>query len=241
MLKAILFDLDDTLLDCSMDTFFPAYFSALTRHTAHLVPPERMMSELHRATKAMDANDGTGPTNQEVFDAVFYPALGFEPEGLRPVLDRFYLEEFPKLEPLIRRRPAARPLMEWAVEQDLQVAIATNPFFPRLPVLQRLEWAGVPASDFVYDLVTTYDIMHATKAHPAYYREILEWLGRRPAECLMVGDYWQWDVAPPVSLGIPAYWIAEPDDAPHGDGLPLAGRGTLSDLLDLALAGGLAI
>ena len=241
MLKAILFDLDDTLLDCSLDTFFPAYFSALTRYTAHQVPPERMMTELRRAMKAMDANDGTGPTNQEAFDSLFYPAVGYEPTRLRPVFERFYREEFPKLEPLTGRRPAARPLMEWAFEQGLQVVVATNPFFPRAAIQQRLEWANVPVDEFGYDLVTTYEIMHATKAHPAYYREILELLGCEPSDCLMVGDYWDWDVSPPLSVGMQAYWISpEADAPPPGEGA-LLGHGTLDDLLALALAGDLAL
>ena len=239
MLKAILFDLDDTLLDCSLDTFFPAYFSALTSYTAHLVSPQRMMTELRRAMKAMDANDGTGPTNEETFDALFYSAVGYEPKQLRPVFERFYREEFRKLEPLTRTRAAARPLMEWAFERGMQVVVATNPFFPRLAVHQRLEWADVPVDEFGYDLVTTYEIMHATKAHPSYYREILELLGRRPAECLMVGDYWDWDITPPVSLGMQAYWISPEADTPASGEVALLGHGTLDDLLELALAEGL--
>jgi FMN phosphatase YigB (HAD superfamily) len=241
MFKAILFDLDDTLLDCSMDVFFPSYIEALTRYASAVVPPERFTKELMRATGAMDANDGTGPTNQDAFDAVFYPALGYEPEELRPLFDKFYAEDFPKLKNLTRRRPEARPLIQWAFDQGLQVVIATNPFFPPSPVEQRLGWAGVPVTDFDYALVTTYDIMHATKAHPAYYREILTTLGRDPSECLMVGDHWPWDIAMPSSVGIPVYWISEPSDTPPPDSMPLVGRGNLQDLWAWTKAGGLGI
>jgi len=69
MLKAILFDLDNTLLGNSMATFVPAYFQALTRYVAHLIPPDRLLTELLRATRAMEANDGNGPTNEEAFAA----------------------------------------------------------------------------------------------------------------------------------------------------------------------------
>ena len=230
MLKAILFDLDDTLLGCSMDTFFPAYVQSLTRYVAHLISPEVLQAELMRATGAMDANDGSGPTNEEAFAAVFYPAVGYEPHELKPIFERFYREEFPKLRALTHPRPAARLLMDWSFTRGLQVAIATNPFFPRSAVEQRLEWAGVPVTEFDYDLITTYETMHATKAHPAYYHEILTRLGRKPHECLMVGDHWDWDIAPPASLGIPAYWIAPDGSAPLDAGVPLAGHGTLTDL-----------
>ncbi|MFQ6101660.1 MAG: HAD family hydrolase [Anaerolineae bacterium] len=215
MFKAILFDLDDTLLVNSMDTFIPAYIQALARHVAYLIPPERLISELLRATRAMEANDGTGPTNKEAFAAVFYPALGYDLDELQSIFDRFYAEEFSKLRALTRPVPEARPLIAWAFERGLQVAIATNPMFPRSPIEQRLEWAGVPVTEFDYALVTSYENMHATKAHPAYYREILAQLGRQPDECLMVGDDWERDIAPAGSVGIPGYWIAELDDTPQ--------------------------
>jgi len=230
MLKAILFDLDDTLLGNSMETFVPAYFQALTRYMAHLIPADRLIPELLRCTQAMETNDGTGPTNEETFAANFYPALGFEREDLEPVFQRFYAEEFHKLRGLTHRLPTARPLVEWALERGLQVAIATNPLFPRSPIEQRLDWAGVPVAEFNYALVTSYENMHATKAHPAYYREILDRLGCRPDKCLMVGDDWKRDITPASLVGIPTYWIVDQTDELPADSPPPAGQGTLAHL-----------
>lgn len=229
--KAILFDLDDTLLVNSMERFVPVYFQALTRWVADLIPPERLIAALMHASRAMDANDGTGPTNAEAFAAVFYPEVGYSQEELRPLFERFYAEEFPKLRSLTRPVPEARNLVEWAFAQGLQVAIATNPLFPRFPIEQRLEWAGVPVSEFDYALVTSYENMHATKAHPAYYREILAYLGRRPDECLMVGDSWEWDMVQAASVGIPVYWVTD-HDTRHPGGIKLVGQGSLAGLWD---------
>ncbi|MBE9507416.1 MAG: HAD-IA family hydrolase, partial [Chloroflexi bacterium] len=88
----------------------------------------------------------------------------------------------------------------------------------------------VPVTEFDYALVTTYEDMHATKAHPAYYREILTRLDRQPSECLMVGDHWGRDIAPAASVGIPVYWVAEPDEVPPAQDASLVGQGTLADL-----------
>jgi len=239
-MKAILFDLDDTLLGNSMETFVLAYFQALTRHVAHLIPPDRLIAELMRATNAMQANDGAGPTNEETFAAAFYPALGYEQDELRPIFEQFYAEEFPKLRSLTRPLPEARALVEWAFARGLQVVIATNPLFPRTAIEQRLAWAGVPASEFDYALVTSYEEMHATKAHPAYYREILTRINRQPGECLMVGDDWKRDIAPATSVGIPAYWIVgtgetlPPLSSETGENSLLVGQGALADLLERA-------
>lgn len=237
MLEAILFDLDDTLLGNSMDTFLPAYFQALTRYLDHLIPPERLIARLMHATQAMDAKENRHMTNEEAFASAFYPALRLERSTLESVFERFYAEEFPTLQALTRRRPEARLLVDWALQRDLQVAVATNPLFPRVAVEQRLAWAGVPVDEFDYALLTTYENMHATKSHPAYYREVLKRLNRRPGECLMVGDSWEKDVLPASSIGLHVYWIVDGDEVPSPD-VPLAGRGTLAQLWVAVRAGG---
>jgi len=229
MLKAVLFDLDDTLLGNSMDTFLPAYFHALTRYLDRLKPPERLIAQLMHATEAMDANDNRHVTNEEAFASAFYPALKPDRSTLQRIFQRFYAEEFPKLQSLTHRRREARSLVEWALERGLQVAVATNPLFPRVAVEQRLAWAGVSIDDFIYALVTTYENMHATKSHPAYYREILRQLERHPGECLMVGDSWEMDVLPASTVGLQVYWITDEDELPSQD-VPLAGRGSLGEL-----------
>lgn len=230
MLKAILLDLDGTLLDNPMERFVPAYLEGLARSAAAHVAPERLITELARATRAMDANEGNGPTNEEAFAAVFYPALGAEREVLQPLFERFYAEEFPKLAALTRPVPEARQLVSWALAAGFDVVIATNPLFPRTAIEQRLSWAGVGVDEFPYSLVTTYEIMHATKEHFSYYLEILERIDRRPEECLMVGDDWAWDIRPTVELGMLAWWAADPREGRPLPALPLLGQGSIGDL-----------
>jgi FMN phosphatase YigB (HAD superfamily) len=85
--------------------------------------------------------------------------------------------------------------------------------------------------------------MHATKARPAYYHEILSILDREPQECLMVGDDWQRDMVPAARAGIPVYYVRGPGSSispaarfPGGDPLPdglLTGSGSLEELLPL--------
>lgn len=229
MLKAALFDLDDTLLGNPMDEFLPAYFRALTGHFDGLIPARRLTSALMRATEVMDANCDRAVTNEEAFASVFYLDLGMNPRQVERAFNHFYAEVFPSLRRLTRRRPEARTLVEWAIDHELQVAVTTNPMFPREAVEQRLDWAGVPVDQVDYALVTTYEMMHATKSHSAYYVEVLERLGRRPEECLMVGDSWELDIVPASSVGIHVYWVAENGEVPSSDVL-LAGRGSLAGL-----------
>ena len=71
----------------------------------------------------------------------------------------------------------------------------------------------------------------------ARYREILEAIGRRPDECLMVGDNWGWDVVCAGTAGIPSYWIAMDGARPPEPVVPVVGRGDLDDLLASAESG----
>ena len=236
-LKALLLDLDDTLIENPMDTFIPAYFRALEAFVTDVVEPGRFIEELLKATRAMDGNDGSGSSNEEVFAAAFYPALGVPREEMEPLLARFYAEAFPQLAPLTGQRSAAPKIVEWAKGRGLQVVIATNPLFPRTAIEQRMAWGGVGADRYDYELVTCYENSHATKSSPAYFREIADFLGRQPGECLMVGDNWGWDVVCAGEAGIPSFWIAADGAQPPEPVVEIVGRGDLDEFLTAAEAG----
>ena len=89
-------------------------------------------------------------------------------------------------------------------------------------------WAGI--DDFDYNLVTAYENMHAVKPSPDYYREILECLGRKPGEAIMVGDDWQRDIVPADKVGLLTYWIAPPKSPAPDSRIPLVGQGSMADL-----------
>ena len=238
-LKALLLDLDDTLLGNPMKTFIPAYFRALTDFVTEIQPPERLIEQLLIATRMMDGGDGAGPSNGEIFAEAFFSGLGVLREEFEPVFERFYAEAFPALRTLTALRPAAPKIVEWAEQRGLQIAIATNPVFPRTAIEQRMEWAAVGVDRFEYAHVTSYENSHATKAQPAYYREILAVLGRDPEDCLMVGDNWNWDIVNAGAVGIPGFWIADPSIPPPSAGPIPAGQGSLDDLFDAARSGAL--
>ncbi|MBN1955529.1 MAG: HAD family hydrolase [Anaerolineae bacterium] len=229
MIHAVLFDLDNTLLENDMARFIPSYLQALSTYMADLFSPERFVHCLLSATKAMTTNTDPSSTNREAFDALFFPCLKSTREELEPRFERFYVEHFPRLAHLTRARDAARSVMEWAFAQGVQVAIATNPLFPRLAIEHRLSWASVPVEEFPYHLVTSYENMHATKPHPDYYFEIAERLGRQPGACLLVGDDWAMDIRPAQSTGMMTYWIAGADSIHPSGERPADGQGSLAD------------
>ena len=184
-IKAVLFDLDGTLLDNDMDVFLPRYFERLAGRVAHILPPREFIAHLLAATQVMVANDGRA-TNEEVFSAAFYPFQGRSRAELEPILMDFYTNDFPELRRYTRRKPEARQLVQTALDLGCDVVIATNPLFPDIAVRHRLEWAGI--ADFPYRLVTGYENSRACKPNPLYYQGILEAIERPAAQCLMVGN-----------------------------------------------------
>ena len=230
MMHAILFDLDNTLLENNMEAFVPAYLDALGGHMSNLYQQDEFVRNLMSATNAMVTNPGPASTNMEAFDLAFFPALGCTRADLEPLFEEFYCDHFPQLRSVTETKPEARPLMEWVFEQGYQVAIATNPLFPLTAIEQRLDWAGVPVEEFPYALVTSYESMHATKPHPAYYEEITQRLGVSEEKCLMVGDDWRLDMAPAHAVGMQVYWVADPDTPPISPDIRLSGQGSLSGL-----------
>ena len=83
-IKAILFDLDGTLLDSDMQVFLPHYLKQLAARVAHLIPPKEFIAHLLAATQAMVDNDGRA-TNAQVFAEAFYPRVGHSQTELEPV------------------------------------------------------------------------------------------------------------------------------------------------------------
>ena len=71
--------------------------------------------------------------------------------------------------------------------------------------------------------------MHATKPNQGYYSEILEVVGCRPDEALMVGDNGADDIEPAANLGLFTYWIKLPE-AELPEGVKPTAQGALEDL-----------
>ncbi len=185
-IKAILFDLDGTLLDHDMRSdFLPHYFEALGKNFAHIIPPKKLIQGIMLGSDAISKNDGT-VTNEEAFAKVFYPYVNMEREILEPEFMVFYRDVFPILQHYTKRKPEARDVVETMFKLGYSVVIATNPYFPYTAVQQRMVWAGVDG--LPYHKITSYENSHFAKPDPRYFLEILDEIGCRPEEALVIGD-----------------------------------------------------
>ena len=225
MPKAILFDLDGTLVDDSMDAFLPPYFAALTKKLAGWVEPARFIAQLQASTRAMVTSNDPTRTLAEVFAADFFPKIGAPRETFTPLIDDFYVSEYPQLRSYVNAAAGARDMVERAARRGHPLVIATMPVFPRTAILQRMEWGHI--ADFPYALVTDYETMHASKPNPAYYREIAALIGYRPTDCVMVGNEAQNDILPAKRAGMKTFWVTDAGSIPTD--VPADWHGTLED------------
>jgi len=217
VLEAVLFDLDDTLLQTDTDAFVRRYFSALEVYFANgdAVAPGRLTRWIMQATAAMVDVPHPERTNLEAFTMAFARLSGMAAEVVWPRFDRFYQEIYPTLGEGLAPMPGGREAVDAARAQGLKVAVATNPLFPLGAVRHRLLWAGLPEDRF--DLVTTLENMHWTKPNLEYYAEVAARLGVDPKRCLMVGDSQENDIEPARHLGMLTYLVGEGDGA-HASG-----------------------
>ena len=205
MINTLLFDLDDTLLGNDMDVFLPAYFAGLVPYLPPGADPRRVQAELINATRAMIANSDPARVLLDVFDQCFSHGTGWPAAVWRPIFDNYYAGAYRQLESLTQRRPAARPLMEWAFAQGYTVVIATSPLFPESAIRERLRWAGI--ADFPYALITTAETSHFSKPHPEYFAETLARVGKRPEQALVIGNDWNKDIAAAAAASIAGYYV----------------------------------
>ena len=185
-ITTVLFDLDGTLLPMELEQFTNTYFGLLAKKAAPFgYEPKTLVAAVWKGTKAMVKNDGT-MTNDRRFWDVFCQATGGGESLLRPVFDGFYEQEFHGAKAACGENPYAAQAVRGLKAQGYDVVLATNPIFPLVGVRTRLSWVGLAPEDF--SLVTTYENSRFCKPNPAYFQEIVEKLGKKPEECLMVGN-----------------------------------------------------
>ena len=112
MLRAILFDLDGTLLAMDQAAFVSAYFKELAAAAAPLgYGKDELIRALWKGTGAMLKNDGRR-TNRERFWDDFAGALGEHRRADEPHFDRFYANEFDNARSCVKPRKIAQPELE---------------------------------------------------------------------------------------------------------------------------------
>ncbi len=228
MRKAILFDLDGTLLPMDQERFTKSYFKRLVSMVAPLgYEPQALVDGIWKGTKAMVENDGS-VTNEEAFWKCFIALFGEDSRKHIPIFQEFYRTEFQRVEQDCGKNPKAGETVSKLKKAGYRVILATNPIFPAIATESRIRWAGLQPEDFEY--YTTYENSVHCKPNPEYYRDILRQIHLEPQECLMVGNDVEEDMVA-RSLGMDVFLLTDCMINRKGEDISGYPRGSFDELL----------
>lgn len=226
-MKAVLFDLDGTLLPMDQNEFTAAYFKVLTEYmSCYGYDPKMLADAVWKSTVAMLKNDGAD-FNVNVFWKSFADIFGQKAYNDVHIFDEFYSTGFEKLRELCGTNPKIIDVVQrLAPKADL--VIASNPVFPRVAQAARMRWAGF--DERMFRRITSYENSHYCKPREEYYREIADSLGYAAEDCVMVGNDVSDDM-PARNIGMRVFLItdclinthnADISEFPHGGAAELA-------------------
>lgn len=205
-IKAVLFDMDGTLLPVDYDVFVKTYFGLLAQHmTKFGYQPQEYVKSVWSGTKAMIKNDGT-KTNSQAFWDEYARIYGENARQDETVLNEFYVTDFDKVRSVCGENPKAAIAVREMQKLGLSCVLATNPLFPECATISRMRWVGLEPGDFVH--YTTYENSSFAKPSIGYYKGIVEKLGLDASECLMVGNDVDDDMVP-QSIGMKVFLLTD--------------------------------
>jgi FMN phosphatase YigB (HAD superfamily) len=143
-------------------------------------------------------------TNEEVFMSKFSELIGGDISKYQERFNAFYDTLFHKTRKAAESNALVKESIAILKSKNYKLVIATNPLFPRKAIQHRIEWAGLDLKDFIY--VTSYEDNHYCKPQLHFYREILDKVGKKPEQCMMVGNDVQEDLVA-LKLGLKTFLI----------------------------------
>ncbi len=204
MIKAVLLDLDNTLLHNPDEAFAREYLRLADEYFEERWQFPRMSAVLSQVMQAFrDKARKPSQTNAQIAAQIIAPVVSKSPHEVWEAFYDFVQTICGQLQSLTRPLGAFVPsLIEDLLQQKLAVVIATNPLYPAEAVRQWLNWAGISDDFRTYALVTHAENMHFIKPDPAYYAEIIAHVGVEPDEAIMLGDSMKNDIEPAQRVGL---------------------------------------
>ncbi len=199
----VLWDLDGTLVGFHERTFGVLMPMVAAAAFADLVPPWRFLKTLKEILPQVRANAGEH-TNHELLVHLIAERLDCDREAVDARLRRLAGWGFPLLRRCFYPQPEAATLVGALAARGMRQIVATNPLWPLDTVLARLAWGRIDTARFAF--IASGESMSRSKPQVDYFRGLLDLLGLRPQECVMVGNDARND-SPASALGIPVYLL----------------------------------
>jgi len=206
MIKAILIDLDGTILDYDQDLFLKHYLTSLSEYLN--VDKKELSTTLLKATELMVRDTSPNLSNEQKFFKYFSPY--FETHDKADFIEKttkYYNEVFDNISLYKGEiRTVLIDALKLASRYDIKLVLATNPVFPAVATYKRISWAGLDRN--MFSLITTYENSNYCKPNVEYYQEILTKINLLANEVVMIGNDTFEDLVA-IKLGIETFLLVE--------------------------------
>ena len=211
MIKAVLLDLDNTLLHNPDREWVAAFRQQWDGHFDNHYGIENAASALRNAIGCLNSEPPAYHTNAATILDALTVEMPLTREEISTAIDSFYEESYRSLQSITSPFAIAAELVQTLLAQNLLVAIATNPFFPESATYERIAWAGLGEFITEFAFITHSENMHFAKPSPAYFAETVARVGVEPDETLLIGDSKRNDIDPARAIGIHTWQVHDSD------------------------------
>jgi len=189
MIKAVIFDLDNTLLD-----FISMKESAVSSAVQAMIEAGLDLDEKSSYERIITLYQETGWENQQIFDIFLKEKTG---EVDNKYLAAAIVSYRRAREATLRLYPDVQRTLNILGKMGLKLAVVSDA--PSREAWMRIYYLNL---HHVFDLVLTFDDVGERKPSPKGFEMALEKLGIKTDEALMIGDWPERDVAGASKLGI---------------------------------------
>jgi len=203
LIRAIVFDLDNTLTD-----FMKMKADAVTAAIDGMIDAGLKVPRATLEARIDAIYKAKGLEYQQVFDELLMELLG----EIDPKIHASGIVAYRKVRSAMVLYPHVPLTMLELAKRGIRLGVVSDA--PRAQVWQRLCSLGL---QHVFDAVVTFDDTQARKPDAAPFREVLRRLGVQPSESLMVGDWAERDVVGGRSLGMKTVFARYGDTFGTGD------------------------
>ena len=189
MIKAVIFDLDNTLLD-----FISMKESAVSSAVHAMIEAGLDLDEKSSYERIITLYQETGWENQQIFDIFLKEKTG---EVDNKYLAAAIVSYRRAREATLRLYPDVQRTLNVLAKMGIKLAVVSDA--PSREAWMRIYYLNL---HHVFDLVLTFDDVGERKPSPKGFEMALEKLGIKTDEALMIGDWPERDVAGASKLGI---------------------------------------
>ncbi len=242
-IQAVIFDLDDTLLDWSQQTNWLSIISGphiqnvydyLTTHGNHVPTPEELLQNYQDAIisswrEAKKTWDGVK------FESVLVSCLEMSGLDIAEIDMHEVLVAYDwNIVPNVTLFDDTVPVLDSLRQQGYKIGLVTNSMMPMW--MRDIELREYGILDYFDARITSGDTGYM-KPHPAIYERVLDLLGVEAKTAVFVGDRPANDIAGANAVGLTSIWMNPPHIIHElGDVIPDYEITTLQELLPILAA-----